>query len=261
MEGSYSLTRNSILCGMILLAGAVNVSFAGRIRMTDGLGGLNGYDASGGAFTANEINPANGLMGGVGGSATSFATFCIERNEHISFGSSYWTKIDNGAVNGGFSGQTTPNFDPISSATALLYQTFRASSSIAGLPVITTVNTTANRKLASSLQYAIWRLEGELNSAYNNPDGSNSGVNKDSVVLQDADKMYNWAVSNANGSLYGVRVLQLYTGFNATTETYSGNSQDQLTLVVPTPTAALGGATLAGMVVYVSRSRRRQELP
>lgn len=227
----------SLLCGTFS-----TYSYAGRVYVTDGAGIYNGGDASGGAFTINQDQGVNGVMGGTGGSATSFLTFCIEFNEHIGFNKYYYTKIDTVAVEGGVGG---PSPDPLSSATALLYSTFRAGGLINGI----SINTPA---LVSSLQYAIWRLEDEIaQDSGGNWATISPGI--DQAYVPVAKAMVQWAQTNANGSLYNVRVLQLWNNSQMT-----DNAQDQLTIVVPTPSASLAGVGLLGACVIGASVRRRR---
>lgn len=253
----------------------------GFLRMSDATGGFNGLNGSGGAFVANTAAPGGfiGQFGGPNASTTSFLTFCIERNENVTLGNPnsgnnnlYYGKIATGAVNGGISGG---NPDPVSSATALLYSSFRKGLPIASYPVDGSSGVVAYSQnlqasgLVSALQFAIWYLEGEFN---NNPGGVTSatsasfpGQNIGSGALNTAYKnvaadMVNWALANANGSLYNVRVLQIwgYDGSGSRTDAsnYTVNVQDQLTLI-PLPPAAFAGAGLMGLVAFRAIRRRR----
>lgn len=231
-----------LLAATIVAALLAADASAGRVYVTDGTGIYDGGDASGGAFTINQVQDYNGVMGGVGGSASSFLTFCIEFNEHIGFNKFYYTKIDTVAVNGGVGG---PSPDPLSSATALLYSTFRAGGLINGLAIDSPAR-------ISSLQYAIWRLEDEIaQDSGGNWSTISPGINQAYVPL--AKAMVQWAQTNANGSLYNVRVLQLWNN-----QAMNDNAQDQLTIVVPSPAASLAGAGLLGSWVLGASIRRRR---
>lgn len=229
------MDKRNLLAAGIVAAVWASATFAGQATITDGAGYLNGTDGTGGAFTVTTVVPYNGEHGGPGGSVNSFSSFCIERNEYLSFGSTYFTDITTGAVNGGIAGG---NPDPLDSATALLYRTFRDSGLING----TLIDDSAK---VTSLQHAMWYIEQEMALGDLN-----------AVALG----FVTWAQSNAvAGNLYGVRVLNLYTGYNAQTGAFSGNSQDLLT-IVPLPNAAWMGLGLLATAGGVSYLRRRSSL-
>lgn len=122
---------------MTPVASAYPVSVGDNITITQGIGGANG----GGAFNID---------------GDLFDTFCLERNEYVTLGQSYYIdSITDGAINGGLSGQTTPtsHYDPISSQTAYLYSRW-SDASLPGAIAHTAAN-------ASALQLAIWTYEGE----------------------------------------------------------------------------------------------------
>jgi hypothetical protein len=117
---------------------------------------------------------------------------------------------------------------------------------------------TQKRTLTSAIQYAIWDLEGELvwdvnQSKYVNPSGYSGSFS--SAPNSWARQIVSEANSNAiAGNLYGVRVLQLWSGTTPI--------QDQLT-IVPTPTAAMAGLGLiAGLAVagYIKRRRENDRI-
>jgi len=77
-----------------------------------------------------------------------FDTFCLERNEYISFNTLYNFDISDAAVKGGIAGGSP---DPLNPETAFLYFSFRTNA----LPDFDkTIEADVN-----SLQYAIWYLE------------------------------------------------------------------------------------------------------
>ena len=231
-------------------------------------GRYNGTDASGGAFVITKKNGYHGIMGGnrtagdeintsnvnpnkrlvASGVEESFLSFCIERNEYITNSGTYWTEISTTALYGGQGGQQGGQGDPLSSRTALLYSQFRQIGNEGVVP-----NTLFNGLIAdgvwnasdsSALQLAIWKSEDE-------------NVNVGSNPL--AAALFNWATGAANGSLYGVRVLRLWQNRSGTdgNYTYSGEHQDQLTLIPLPPAAWAGLSTLAG-VGFVGYIRRRK---
>jgi hypothetical protein len=242
----------------------------GFTRWTDATGGFNGLDGTGGAFVANTdyAGPQGfvGKWGGPGAGHTSFLTFCLEKTETINLGglstnpnaaNRYFAKIGTSAVGGGGGAQN--GADPLSSATAVLYSTFRSGGSIGGYVVDggTGYGGSINdpRGITSALQHAIWRLEGEQ-----------SNFSALSTAYQPvALAMYNWALEATDGdgtadvpgfqsgALGNVRVLNLYarnTSPGPHFGEYNLNAQSQLT-VVPTPTATLAGASLFfGIAAY-----------
>ncbi len=218
--------RCSILVALAGLSAAAGSAFGdGQVNMT----------APGAGYLATYVSGYIGQMGGPGGSATSFTTFCIELDEFFYPGTTYDARLSDEAEQGGVGG---PSPDPLSSRTAALYQTFREGGSIDGSVVDTAAEYTA-------LQDAIWASEEEVTYA------SLSAL---------AKSMYDWAeeatdgdtVSDiaafSGGSLGKVRVMQLWeTGDTA------GNVQDMLTLIPLPGTAGLASLGLMGVVL----TRRR----
>jgi hypothetical protein len=221
----------------------------GHIKTTDATGIYNGTDGTGGAFIVSQDSGDNGLLGGLGLSATtggeygrgSFYSFCIERNEDLHFGAQYYTQIAKSAMYGGVSGGSgNPSVDPLSSETAVLYRTFRDGGSYGG-----TVGTIDSSAETTALQWAIWYSEGEL--AWGD-------------INAQAQELYTWAHAWAldpdnAGQLCGVRVLRLWDS-NAN-GVFSGAHQDLLT-VVPLPPAAYASMATLGAMGLFAVIRRRQ---
>jgi hypothetical protein len=141
------------------------------IKVTQSVGGGN----SGGAFWVDLIGDDTGNL---------FDSFCVERNEFISLGSTYFIgSITDSAINGGIGGGSP---DPLSSQSAWLMRGW-ATNDIA--------HTAQNANL---VQLAIWQFEGEW-------------TNTLPVVDETTNEWYKAALSNADGqSLYGVQVMNLY---------------------------------------------------
>jgi hypothetical protein len=87
-------------------------------------------------------------------SFTSFDTFCVERNEYFTPGNRYYATIDDAAKNGGITGGP---YDFLDIKTQKLYDYY--------LDNINTPNF-FNAEQKAALQWAIWRIEGEVNSNY-----------------------------------------------------------------------------------------------
>ena len=197
---------NQILVCLVGSAMAVvSASALPTVSFSDGPG-----NTGGGEFYA--ATSANG----------SFTTFCLEYNEHISFGTTYYYEVSQAAkYNGSY-----PNTDPLSKATAWLYLQF-LNNTLAGY--------SHTQGAANELQQAFWFLEGET-----------GGVNNSYAQLAATT-----AGTGDNNGYYGVGVMNLWANADGT-----GASQDQL-IRVPD-----GGSTLTllsmgiGFLGLVSRRVR-----
>ncbi len=193
------MKKMSLLVGVLfLLAFSVSevpadpISVGDTIYVYQGIGGAN----NGGSFIVEKPN-----------GTPLFVTFCVETNEYFNPG--YALKVDGLSTLAKLNGSDTtrgydPSLggDPLDTETAYLYYHFRKGD----LGTLTG-GTFVYGQAASynALQAAIWWIEQEIN-------GSNNYL----VAL---------AAANANGSLYGVQVMNL---------TENGNrAQDMLTVPEP----------------------------
>jgi hypothetical protein len=243
--GSIACMAVLALAGQAMADGVVSASYS----PTNYGNGANG----GGGFLFTYVSGNVGLMGsqtfaGPVNATTAnnrltngFISFCIERTENLPQGNSF-AQISGSSNGGGHSGQQG-GVDPISNATALLYRTFRAGTAmnLGGSFGSVVVDSAAE---ATDLQLAIWSIEGEITPA--NP----------LTITARAQAMINWATTNQTG-LGGVRVLRLWSNYNAQTGVYSGFRQDQLTIVPLPPAAFAGLGTLAGVIGLGYIRRRR----
>lgn len=241
--------RSCVLAVLATAALAGTARADGTVRMNNGAANYN-------SFTATGLTGYVGENSGPGSTGSSFQTFCLQANEYFTPNNIYTGVISTytlaeGNSNYDPSGPTAPTTgtgrDYLSSTTALLYSSFRSGGTFGGNAPST------SSALTTALQLAIWYSEGELNN------GTTTYANFASYTGNSAAvAMFNWANANKDGSLYNVRVLQLFNS-NGT------NAQDQLTILspaqlsfVPLPPGAYAGmGTLAG-VIGIGYVRRRR---
>lgn len=192
-------------------------------------------DAPGGEFIVTPISGWSVTPDRLNDSNAYFETFCLEKNEHFSFGPTYTVVLNTEALLGGVGGQVGLG-DPLSAETAYLYRQF-IDGDLASYDYGTG---TGRVDSATALQDVIWYLEDEHAKSWT--DGDNS--------LQDL--FYQDALANAGNDLHGVAVMNLY---------YTGNGQREFrqdmlvaTSAVPLPASALLGLLGFG---FTSRFRRR----
>ena len=184
---------------------------------------------SGGEF---KIVVNEGLPGHAAG--TSFQSFCLERNEYLSFGETYFVDVSDVAVNGGVGG---PSPDPLDPRTAWLYNEFLNET----LPGYDFDNNDIGRKYSAySLQKAIWYLEDELSRL------RTRSLAYKFVEMADASDWY------LNGTTGNIRVLNMYENPD-----FTGFKQDQIVRVAAVP--APGAIPLCGLGTYLLGWLRRRK--
>lgn len=229
--------RNAILIASLAIAAANGLAMAdGQVSFTDAPLGSK-YDGSGGgAFVGTRISGDIGDPNRLGLPVNQFYTFCVEKNVNLFYNTTYFGQIATSS-NANSSSSNTAGEIPLSNITARLFREFMDGGNFGGVGSFAGGYTTAAQ--TNAIQSAIWAAQGEVTVA---------SLNSDALAL------YNWGRANANG-LKGVRVLRLWT--TSSGGIYSGNIQDQLTMI-PLPPAAYAGLGTLGCLLGASHLRRRR---
>jgi hypothetical protein len=216
--------KNLILIGLVagLSFASTASALTTTVTFTDGPGSTGG-----GEF--NAVTSGHG----------SFVTFCLEYQEHIAFGTTFYYEVSQTAR---YNGNGT--LDPLSRATAWLYLQFRSGTLGSYGALYDYTGTTSD---ANDLQRAIWYLEGETA-------GASSPNYYATLALNNAV-----SANEDNNGFYGVGVMNLW-GNDAGTLA----RQDQL-ILIPSggSTVPDGGATVAllgmglGLIAFGSRRWNR----
>jgi len=222
-----------ILCAV--LAAASNGSMT--LKLYDSYG-----TTGGGEFRAMPTNAWPFQPASLGEVAGQLEVFCVEKNEYISFNTTYYATVNPYATGGGVGGQdldldgdaVKDDADSLDPKTAYLYDQF-ISGILTGYDY---ANTGVGRVAsANALQHVIWFIEDEEGKTWTDGDSS----------LRDI--LYQDAVTNAGSGIGAVRILNLYGNANLTR-----NKQDQLVKMIPAPGALLLGSLGLGLVGWF-RSR------
>jgi len=216
----------SLVVLLSLCLGFAASAGAATITLSDGYGSTNG-----GEFIATHsglaFSPVSESL-----AAPSFETFCVETNENVSYGSSYYADVSTAAINGGSGGG---NPDPLSPLTAYLYERF-IGGLLSGYTYGVGDGGIARSASADALQHVIWYIENEEAKTWTDGD------------LSLRDQFYQDALANAGPGIGNVRVLNLWVD-----EARGQPAQDQLVML---PEPAISAMILAGMTVLLGVRRR-----
>jgi hypothetical protein len=203
-------------------ASAADVAAGNTIKLTDG------YPGTQGPFLGTVLTGA--------AAGNTFASFCLEIDQHFSYGQTLWVggvtdhTVSNIAVAG-----PSQNGDVLSSATAWLFTQFY-NNSLSGYSATSTDN--------NALQNSIWALEDEISAA------SLTGSAK---TWYDAAKTATTGPNATWSGLGNVRVLNLFQD-----STYRTHAQDQIYMVSSVPEPGTYAMMLAGLGLMGTIARRRK---
>ncbi len=169
---------------------------------------INNAAGGGGPFEAKTTGTALGVA--------DFITFCIEYNEHFSYGGTYDFALSDSAKNGGVAGG---NPDPVSDATKWLYYEVVSGGYASMYSAATGLGLSSD--VGASFQNAIWYLEQERTAA------DIGGISAAGYLLAD------YALTNQNWSALFALGNRVYA-MNLTDA--AGLHQDQLAYTFETHT-------------------------
>lgn len=243
------MRRMTVLFAILAMLVTPALAAASTVTLTDyGLGNsnfLNNAAGGGGPFEAQTTGTALGV--------SDFVTFCIEFNEEFYYGGTYNFTLSDGAVNGGVSGQTSPNYDPVSDATKwLYYQVVSGGYSSMYTPA---TGLALSDDVGANFQNAIWYLEGERT------DAEIGGTSSAGYLLATygIGHQSEWSTLYAAGNrVYAMNLTDDAGGFHQDqlAYQYTVGTQD---VPVPEPASLILLGT--GLVVAARRFVRRGERP
>ena len=203
-----------------------------QIKVTAGPG-----SGEGGAFWAEVVVGSISYPGVSLPTGSTFLTFCVENDEYISLGSTYWVDIQTYATEGGSGGGSgSPSIDPLDAITAALYHEY--------LGLYGGGDTTS--ATGDKYQLAIWQVEEEAvydsgQSRWEDGNGDPLGLSYQAI----SEATITSLVSGVTGTSIGdVRVMTLWGNQDGPDYVGGGGlAYRQDLLVVPVP-----GAILLGML-------------
>ena len=196
--------RLTVLLSLAAVLAIPSLAGATTVTLNDYTGSVatlvNNAPNGGGPYTATTAG--GGLLGN-----GDFVSFCLEFNEHFSYGGTYNYTLSNGSIHGGVSGGDP---DLLDDATKWIYAKL-ITGGYSSIPVFGTVD------VGSRVQEAVWFIEGEKGS---------TEIDATSLALA------NYALAHQTWSKFAGKGYQVYA-MNLTDG--EGNPvQDQLAMTFPT---------------------------
>ena len=148
------MRRLTVLFALLAVLVMPALATASTVTLTDWTTSGNFFNNAVGGGGPFEAKTTGGALG-----VADFITFCIEFNEEFNYGGTYNFALSDGAKNGGVSGQTSTNFDPLSDATKWLYYEVVSGNYSSMYHAATGLD--LSNDVGANFQYAIWYLEGE----------------------------------------------------------------------------------------------------